>query len=192
MLGAAQSTTGSLQRSRQVMLEQIDNTQTILASMDASHTQLQSVTKEYQGQSNVFGTSKRLLRTLRRHSSWDKLVLYGGFAMLLLVCLYVVQKRSLYFVPTFVKTGLGKLVPTWYRSSGQDVDALTRSVKGMWSHAPCSSLSSYLICLALSVHLPAAQYICSSLLQLHTGSLIPSSVTINLMTKSCSCCSSYA
>ena len=127
------------------MLEQIDNTQTILASMDASHTQLQNVTQEYQGQSDVFGTSKRLLRTLKRHSSWDKLVLYGGATMFLLVCLYVVQKRSLYFVPTFVKTGLGKLVPTWSRSSGQDVDALTRSVRGMRSHAPCSSLGN-LIC----------------------------------------------
>lgn len=129
VLGAAQSTTGSLQRSRQVMLEQIDNTQTLLASMDASHAQLQKVTTEYQGQSDVFGSSKRLLRTLKRHSTWDKFVLYGGFAMLLMVCLYVVQKRARYFVPTFVKTGLGKLVPSWSRSSAQDLDDLTRPVK---------------------------------------------------------------
>ena len=131
MVGAAQGTTGSLQRSRQVILEQIDNTQTILASMDASHEQLQNVTKEYQGQADVFGSSKRLLRTLKRHSTWDKLVLYGGAAMFVLVCLYVVQKRSLYFVPTFVKTGLGKLVPTWSRSSSQDVDHLIRPATGM-------------------------------------------------------------
>lgn len=129
LVGAAQSVTGSLQRSRQVMLEQIDNTQSILASMDASHEQLSKVTKEYQGQSDVFGTSKRLLRTLKRHSSWDKLVLYGGAAMFLLVCLYVIQKRSLYFVPTFVKTGLGKLVPTWSRSSAKDIDHLTHPIK---------------------------------------------------------------
>ncbi len=113
------------------MLEQIDSTQTILASMDASHEQLQKVTTEYQGQSDVFGSSKRLLRTLKRHSTWDKLVLYGGAAMFLLVCLYVVQKRSRYFVPTFVKTGLSKLVPTWSRSYGQDIDQLTRPIKGM-------------------------------------------------------------
>ena len=130
LVGAAQSVTGSLQRSRQVMLEQIDNTQSILASMDASHEQLSKVTKEYQGQSDVFGTSKRLLRTLKRHSSWDKLVLYGGAMMFLLVCLYVIQKRSLYFVPTFVKTGLGKLVPTWSRSSAKDIDHLTQPIKG--------------------------------------------------------------
>ncbi|KAL0036174.1 hypothetical protein WJX79_006857 [Trebouxia sp. C0005] len=129
VLGAAQSTTGSLQRSRQVMLEQVDTTQTLLASMDASHAQLQKVTTEYQGQSDVFGSSKRLLRTLKRHSTWDKLVLYGGFAMLLMVCLYVVQKRARYFVPTFVKTGLGKLVPSWSRTSAQDLDDLTRPVK---------------------------------------------------------------
>ncbi|KAL3140050.1 hypothetical protein ABBQ38_004330 [Trebouxia sp. C0009 RCD-2024] len=77
MVGAAQSTTGSLQRSRQVLVEQIDSTQTILAAMDASHEQLQ-------------------------------------------------KKRSLYFVPTFVKTGLGKLVPTWSRSSAQEADQLVR------------------------------------------------------------------
>jgi len=46
VLGAAQSTTGSLQRSRQVMLEQVDSTQTLLASMDASHAQLQKVTTD--------------------------------------------------------------------------------------------------------------------------------------------------
>lgn len=129
VLGAAQSTTGSLQRSRQVMLEQVDTTQTLLASMDASHAQLQKVTTEYQGQSDVFGSSKRLLKTLKRHSTWDKFVLYGGFAMLLMVCLYVVQKRARYFVPTFVKAGLGKLVPSWSRSSAQDLDDLTRPVK---------------------------------------------------------------
>lgn len=131
MVEAAQSTTGSLQRSRQVLVEQIDSTQTILASMDASHDQLQKVTTEYQGQADVYGSSKRLLRTLKRHSSWDKLVLYGGAAMFLLVCLYVVQKRSLYFVPTFVKTGLGKLVPTWSRSSAQEADQLIRPIRGM-------------------------------------------------------------
>ncbi|DBB06312.1 hypothetical protein WJX77_000762 [Trebouxia sp. C0004] len=129
VLGAAQSTTGSLQRSRQIMLEQVDTTKTLLASMDASHAQLHKVTTEYQGQSDVFGSSKRLLRTLKRHSTWDKFVLYGGFAMLLLVCLYVVQKRARYFVPTFVKTGVGKLVPSWSRSSAQDLDDLTRPVK---------------------------------------------------------------
>lgn len=139
VLGAAQSTTGSLQRSRQFMLEQVDSTQTLLASMDASHAQLQKVTTEYQGQSDVFGSSKRLLRTLKRHSTWDKFVLYGGFAMLLLVCLYVVQKRARYFVPTFVKTGLGKLVPSWSRSSAQDLDDLTRPVKGVFQ---CTDLSS--------------------------------------------------
>ena len=130
MVGAAQSTTGSLQRSRQVILEQINSTQTILASMDVDHEQLGKVATEYQGQSAVFGSSKRLLRTLKRHSTWDKLVLYGGAAMFLMVCLYVVQKRSLYFVPTFVKTGLGKLVPTWSRSSGQDLEHLTCPVTG--------------------------------------------------------------
>lgn len=130
MVGAAQSTTGSLQRSRQVLVEQIDSTQTILAAMDASHEQLHKVTTEYEGQSDVYGSSKRLLRILKRHSSWDKLVLYGGAAMFLLVCLYVVQKRSLYFVPTFVKTGLGKLVPTWSRSSGQEADQLIRPTRG--------------------------------------------------------------
>ena len=74
---------------------------------------------------------ERLLRTLKRHSSWDKLVLYGGAAMFLLVCLYVIQKRSLYFVPTFVKTGLGRLGPTWARPSAKDIDQLTRPVRGM-------------------------------------------------------------
>ena len=151
LVGAAQSVTGSLQRSRQIMLEQIDNTQSILASMDASHEQLSKVTKEYQGQSDVFGNSKRLLRTLRRHSTWDKLVLYGGATMFLLVCLYVIQKRSLYFVPTFVKTGLGRLVPTWSRSSASNIDHLTRPMKGepkmaMHSSAPIQNHNNTACC----------------------------------------------
>ncbi len=134
------------------MLEQVDNTQTLLASMDASHAQLQKVTTEYQGQSDVFGSSKRLLRTLKRHSTWDKFVLYGGFAMLLMVCLYVVQKRARYFVPTFVKTGLGKLVPSWSRSSAQDLDDLTRPVKGVFQ---CTHLSS-------SFCLPDIPHVCQA------------------------------
>ena len=133
MVGAAQKTTSSLQRSRQVMLQQVENQQNILAAMDASHEQLAKTTDEYQGQSSVYGNTRQLLRTMKRHSSWDKLVLYGGFAMFMLVCLYIIQKRSVYFVPTFVKTGLGKLVPSWARlSSGRDVNQLIKPVKGTY------------------------------------------------------------
>lgn len=128
MLGAAQKTTSSLQRSRQVMLQQIDNQQNVLAAMDASHEQLAKTTEEYQGQSSVYGNTRQLLRTMKRHSSWDKLILYGGFAMFMLVCLYIVQKRSVYFVPTFVKTGLGRLVPSWSRLSSRDVDQLVKGI----------------------------------------------------------------
>ena len=131
MLGAAQKTTGSLQRSRQVMLQQIDNQQNVLAAMDASHEQLAKTTEEYEGQSSVYGNTRQLLKTMKRQGSVDKLILYGGFAMFMLVCLYIIQKRSVYFVPTFVKTGLGKLVPSWARlSSGRDVDQLVKPVKG--------------------------------------------------------------
>lgn len=130
MVGAAQKTTSSLQRSRQVMLQQIENQQNVLAAMDGSHEQLAKTTEEYQSQSSVYGNTRQLLRTMKRHSSWDKLILYGGFAMFMLVCLYIVQKRSVYFVPTFIKTGLGKLVPGWSRLSGRDVDQLVKPVKG--------------------------------------------------------------
>ena len=133
MLGAAQKTTSSLQRSRQVMLQQIDNQQNVLAAMDASHEQLAKTTEEYQGQSSVYGNTRQLLKTMKQQGSVDKLILYGGFAMFMLVCLYIIQKRSVYFVPTFVKTGLGKLVPSWARlSSGRDVDQLVKPVKGVF------------------------------------------------------------
>lgn len=168
MVGAAQKTTSSLQRSRQVMLQQVENQQNILAAMDASHEQLAKTTEEYQGQSSVYGNTRQLLRTMKRHSSWDKLVLYGGFAMFMLVCLYIIQKRSVYFIPTFVKTGLGKLVPSWARlSSSRDVNQLIKPVKGtffmcclacniaIWSqfqsitdaqHADCSRKHMHHIC----------------------------------------------
>ena len=112
------------------MAQQIENQQNILAAMDASHEQLSKTTEEYVGQSSVYGNTRQLLRTMKGHSSWDKLVLYGGFAMFLLVCLYIVQKRSMYFVPTFIKTGVGKLVPSWARLSGRNVDQLVKPVKG--------------------------------------------------------------
>ena len=41
--------------------------------------------------------------TMRRHSLLDILTLWGGISMFMLVVLYIVGKRSLYFVPGFAK-----------------------------------------------------------------------------------------
>ena len=51
------------------------------------------------GQAGTLGTGKRLLATMQRHAVWDRLTLWGGLAVFMLVVAYVVQKRSLYFVP---------------------------------------------------------------------------------------------
>lgn len=51
------------------------------------------------GQAGTLGTGKRLLTTMQRHANWDRLTLWGGLAVFMLVVAYVVQKRSLYFVP---------------------------------------------------------------------------------------------
>ena len=47
--------------------------------------------------------SHKLLSTMRQHSLLDILTLWGGISIFTLVVVYIVTKRSLYFVPEFAK-----------------------------------------------------------------------------------------
>ena len=54
-------------------------------------------------QDDGFGRSHQLLGTMRRHSVLDFVTLWGGLSIFLMVVVYIVAKRSFYFVPNFAR-----------------------------------------------------------------------------------------
>lgn len=83
-----------------MLLQELEHTSATLAAMDVSHERLQKTNKQYQSQNPLFAASRRLLSTMKRHELLDSLVLYLGLGFFLLVVFYILQKRSLYFMPS--------------------------------------------------------------------------------------------
>ncbi|KAK9801911.1 hypothetical protein WJX73_002481 [Symbiochloris irregularis] len=104
---AAQDVTSSLQRTRQVLAQEIEHTGTALEAMATSHTTLGATTTQYGTQADSLKSSHGLLSTMRWHAILDWLVLWGGIAFFSLVVLYILQKRALYFVPSALKPSWG-------------------------------------------------------------------------------------
>jgi len=65
--------------------------------------------------------------TMRRHSLLDMLTLWGGISMFMLVVLYIVGKRSLYFVPGFAKNLVSAPFRTRYPPPPQIVNVAVAS-----------------------------------------------------------------
>ncbi len=78
--------------------------------MDASHERLAKSKEEYEKQTPLLTKSRRLLSKMSWHSVLDAFTLYGCLAIFFLVVAYILQKRLIYFVPSF-------LIPSFGRSS---------------------------------------------------------------------------
>ena len=83
-------------------MQELDHTSATLAAMDASHERLAKSKDEYEKQTPLLSKSRRLLSRMSWHSILDNLVLYGCLTIFFAVVAYIVYKRLIYFVPSFL------------------------------------------------------------------------------------------
>jgi hypothetical protein len=110
---SAKGATEGLRRTRAVLAEEIEHTSTTLATLEVSHHRLGQTRDEYRGQHGVMKKSKGLLQVLYWQNKSETYMLWLGLSFFLLTATYVVQKRTIYFVPealrpvTLVKSAVG-------------------------------------------------------------------------------------
>ena len=88
--------------------QELDHTSATLAAMDASHERLAKSKDEYEKQTPLLTKSRRLLSKMSWHSILDNLVLYGCLTIFFAVVAYIVYKRLIYFVPSFLIPSFGR------------------------------------------------------------------------------------
>lgn len=98
-VAASQEITHSLQRTRQLMAQELEHTSATLAAMDTSNERLSQTRDELHTQRGLFRSSRKLLRALLTSVMLDNVSLYGGLALFFVVVAYILQKRTLYFAP---------------------------------------------------------------------------------------------
>ncbi|KAK9916485.1 hypothetical protein WJX75_003255 [Coccomyxa subellipsoidea] len=133
LANSATDTTASLQRTRQLMVEELDHTSATLAALEVSSTTLKGAADEYGQQRGRIKQSHKLLGTMRRASLWDRLTLWGGAALFAAVVAFIVYKRLAYFVPAALVPNFGALVPGM---PAFGLANLTSGLGHLWSPAP--------------------------------------------------------
>ncbi|KAI3890482.1 hypothetical protein MKX03_025024 [Papaver bracteatum] len=107
---ASESITESLRRTRQLMVQEVERSENILATFDESTGVLKKAESEYKGHRSLLMRTKNLLSTMRRQDVLDRLLLFGGCFMFSCAVFYVVSKRiGVFFllrkVTEAIKTG---------------------------------------------------------------------------------------
>ncbi|KAI3904756.1 hypothetical protein MKW92_019018 [Papaver armeniacum] len=90
---ASESITESLRRTRQLMVQEVERSENILATFDESTGVLKKAESEYKGHRSLLMRTKNLLSTMRRQDVLDRLLLVGGCFMFSCAVFYVVSKR---------------------------------------------------------------------------------------------------
>lgn len=93
MTSAAESITDSLRRSRQLMVQEVDRTSSMLTTVGESTGVLKKAETEYKGHRSLLMRTRNLLSTMRRQDVLDRLILIAGFVFFSCAVLYVVSKR---------------------------------------------------------------------------------------------------
>lgn len=139
MLSAAQGATDGLRRTRAVLAEEINHTSATLATMEVSHHRLRRTKDEYGTQHASLRKSKGLLGVLDWQNKSETFMLWVGLIIFMSVALYIVHKRTTYFVPEALRpmslirnaVGIVKLgrVKKIESLGGQDVPKLQAPAK---------------------------------------------------------------
>ncbi|XP_055813779.1 uncharacterized protein LOC129883200 [Solanum dulcamara] len=93
MTSAAESITESLRRTRQLMVQEVDRSASILMTVDESTGVLTKAESEYKGHRSLLSRTRNLLSTMQRQDVLDRVILVVGFIIFSLAVLYVVSKR---------------------------------------------------------------------------------------------------
>ncbi|GMH37054.1 hypothetical protein BSKO_04927 [Bryopsis sp. KO-2023] len=109
---ASQKITESLRRTHEQMTQQIELTDGNLEVLGASTQELVKAKEELQSQEEKFSTAGRLLNSLQRQDTWDKMALWGGVILFSMAVLFIFQKRVLGLTPDIVKSSITSAVST--------------------------------------------------------------------------------
>lgn len=128
-LAASEGITESLRRTRELMTEQISQTEGTTQVIGSNTQSLLKTGKKLRSQKELFGTSRRLLNSMTWQDILDKLVLYGGVGFFLIVVLYIVQKRMIGLTPQIVKDSMSNLVTKSIQSGTEFYDRIVKTEK---------------------------------------------------------------
>ena len=92
-LQSARDVTSSLQRTRQLMADELTRSSCTLRTLDAQGKSLNETLQEHKAVTGTLGVGRRQLSRLHRRDFTDKLLLGLGFLFFLLVVVHVVHRR---------------------------------------------------------------------------------------------------
>jgi len=93
MTSAAESITESLRRTRQLMVQEVERSSSMLMAFDESTGVLRKAESEYKGHRSLLSRTRNLLSTMQRQDVLDRVILVVGFLLFSCAVLYVVSKR---------------------------------------------------------------------------------------------------
>ncbi|EXC27689.1 hypothetical protein L484_009713 [Morus notabilis] len=93
MTSAAESITESLRRTRQLMVQEVERTASVLMTNEESTGVLRKAESEYRGHRSLLMRTRNLLSTMQRQDVLDRVILAVGFFLFSCAVLYVVSKR---------------------------------------------------------------------------------------------------
>ncbi|KAK2967932.1 hypothetical protein RJ640_010542 [Escallonia rubra] len=93
MTSAAESITDGLRRTRQLMVQEVERSGSMLTTFEESTGVLRKAESEYKGHRSLLMRTRNLLSTMQRQDVLDRVILVIGFLLFSLAVLYVVSKR---------------------------------------------------------------------------------------------------
>nr|GMD50942.1 Sec20 family protein [Ipomoea batatas] len=93
MTSAAEGITESLRRTRQMMIQEVERSESTLMTFEESTGVLRKAESEYKGHRSLLMRTRNLLSTMQRQDVIDRVILVVGFLLFALAVLYVVSKR---------------------------------------------------------------------------------------------------
>ncbi|KAL1914831.1 uncharacterized protein VTP21DRAFT_7923 [Calcarisporiella thermophila] len=93
MLNKATDITESLQRMRQLMSQEVERGALSAKILDDSSKSLRSIHHEYQGFAGVMRASRQLITKLEQGDWADRLLIFFGFLVFLLVVVHILKRR---------------------------------------------------------------------------------------------------
>lgn len=86
--------TDGLRRARQVMATELDKGERTLAVMTESTTTMERTGTEYSNQTTKLSSGRRLITTIERQTFMDRVILWTGFTLFILVVIHILWKRT--------------------------------------------------------------------------------------------------
>ncbi|KAF8388299.1 hypothetical protein HHK36_026965 [Tetracentron sinense] len=93
MTSAAESITESLRRTRQLMVQEVERSESTLMTFGDSTGVLKKAESEYKGHRSLLSRTRNLLSTMQRQDILDRVILFVGFFFFSCAVLYVASKR---------------------------------------------------------------------------------------------------